>query len=84
MKIYRFDSLPSTNEYAKQLRTDEDAAVIADEQPAGKGSKGRSFASKKGAFISLCCASARVRQKTDSALWKTPRFPSCTPFPLSA
>ena len=54
MKIYRFDSLPSTNEYAKQLQTEEDAAVIADEQPAGKGSKGRSFTSRKGGvYLSL-------------------------------
>ena len=47
--IYRFDCLPSTQEYCKEHRdTGEEMAVFAACQSGGKGTKGRSFESKKG------------------------------------
>ncbi len=49
IKILRFESLPSTNEYAKTLRpTGEDTLIIAASQTGGKGTKGRSFSSNTG------------------------------------
>lgn len=47
--IYRFDCLPSTQEYCKEHRdTGEEMAVFAACQSGGKGTKGRSFESEKG------------------------------------
>ncbi len=45
-KIFRFDSLSSTNDYAKTLT--ENSFVIAKKQTGGRGTKGRSFSSNEG------------------------------------
>ncbi len=48
-KILRFDSLPSTNDYAKTLlKNGENTVVLAARQTGGRGTKGRSFSSEKG------------------------------------
>lgn len=46
MKTMILDSVDSTNLYAKNI--DEDVIVIAREQTAGRGTKGRSFSSARG------------------------------------
>ncbi len=47
--IERFETLPSTQEYAKAKRCEgQDLIVIAASQTGGKGTKGRSFISDKG------------------------------------
>lgn len=49
IKRIHFDEIGSTNEYAKQLRTlGQDAVVTADRQTGGRGTKGRSFSSNVG------------------------------------
>lgn len=48
MKIVHFDSLPSTNDYAKAYEEREDLIVTASRQTAGRGSKNRSFVSDMG------------------------------------
>lgn len=45
-KILRFESLNSTNDYAKTLT--ENAFVLAKKQTGGRGTKGRSFSSNEG------------------------------------
>ena len=45
-KIFRFDSLSSTNDYAKTLT--ENSFVLAKKQTGGRGTKGRSFSSNEG------------------------------------
>ena len=46
---YQFDNIPSTNDFAKTLLTKkENAFIYAYEQSGGRGTKGRSFSSKKG------------------------------------
>ena len=56
MKVYAFDSLPSTNDFLKTLDPEEDVAAVAGEQTGGRGSKGRSFSSAKGGvYLSLLC-----------------------------
>lgn len=51
-KLFIFDSLPSTNSLAKELAADSShkkaVAIIADAQSAGRGTRGRSFVSKRG------------------------------------
>ena len=48
-KILRFDSLPSTNDHAKELlKNGENTVVLAACQTGGRGTKGRSFSSEKG------------------------------------
>jgi len=49
-KIYRFDEVDSTNEYAKSLigKAPEGTIVLADRQTAGKGRFGRSWYSPEG------------------------------------
>lgn len=46
MKIVKLDTIDSTNLYAKKF--EEDVIVIAREQTAGRGTKGRSFSSERG------------------------------------
>ena len=46
MRTIRLEQVDSTNLYAKGFR--EDVIVIAREQTAGRGTKGRSFSSRKG------------------------------------
>ncbi len=52
-----FDSLPSTNDYAKEIaaKTTKPTVILAATQTGGKGSKGRSFFCEKGVgvYISL-------------------------------
>jgi len=49
MKIYNFDSIPSTNDFAKSvISLKEDCIITAAEQTNGHGSKGRSFCSPRG------------------------------------
>ncbi len=48
MKTKIFDKLPSTNDYAALVDEDEDFAIVANEQTGGKGTKGRTFSSKRG------------------------------------
>ena len=48
-KTERFDTLASTNDYAKQKRAEkENLIVIAKAQTGGRGTKGRSFSSAEG------------------------------------
>ena len=48
-EIVRFESIPSTNDYAKERRGEEkDLLVIAKRQTSGRGTKGRSFSSSEG------------------------------------
>ena len=54
IKIQAFESLDSTNNYLKKLASGgaaEGTVVIADEQTAGRGRMGRSFASAPGCGI---------------------------------
>ena len=48
MKILEFDTLPSTNDYAKSHSNEGDIIVIAKSQSKGRGSKNRSFHSGMG------------------------------------
>lgn len=49
MKIYNFDSIPSTNDFAESIaHLNEDSIITAAEQTDGHGSKGRSFVSPRG------------------------------------
>ena len=54
LPIYLFDTLDSTNRYAKQLEGEAPALVVASAQSGGKGRLGRTFVSPKGgAYFSL-------------------------------
>ncbi len=47
--IERFESIPSTNDYAKQKRVEgKDLVIVAKSQSGGRGTKGRSFSSSLG------------------------------------
>lgn len=47
--LYQFDELSSTNNFAKTLLNgSKNALIFADAQSSGRGTKGRSFSSKKG------------------------------------
>ncbi len=47
--IQRFETLPSTNDYAKEKRAEgQNLIIIAKEQSGGRGTKGRSFSSARG------------------------------------
>ncbi len=48
IKFFRFDTLPSTNDYAKASREREDFFVTAKRQTDGRGTKGRAFSSDEG------------------------------------
>ena len=51
IKVQAFESLDSTNNYLKKLAAEgaaEGTVVVADEQTAGRGRMGRSFASAPG------------------------------------
>ncbi len=48
-KYERFESIDSTNDYAKTKRSSkENLIIVAESQTGGRGTKGRSFSSKKG------------------------------------
>ena len=51
--IYHFDTLSSTNDYARELLKGDKplpAVILADHQTAGRGRRGRSFFSPEGGF----------------------------------
>ncbi len=55
MHVERFESIPSTNDYAKAKRIDgKNLVVVAKSQTGGRGTKGRSFSSDIGGlYISI-------------------------------
>lgn len=54
MKIFELDEVDSTNEYCKRINCEGEIIVCAKRQTAGKGTKGRSFASDEGGlFVSV-------------------------------
>ena len=54
MKIIELDEVDSTNEYCKRINCEGEIIVTAKRQTAGKGTKGRSFASAEGGlFVSV-------------------------------
>ncbi len=48
MRIISLESIDSTNNYLKRIKSEEDLVVTADVQTGGRGSKGRSFSSSAG------------------------------------
>ena len=83
MRAIHYETVDSTNEAAKRLvhagELTEPAYVLADEQTAGKGSRGRSWASPKGAgiYLSVVELPRRTIQTSDDAT-------STTSFTLAA
>ena len=65
MNILKFDSLPSTNDKAKELAAsgaEHGTVITAREQTAGRGTKGRSFYSPRGGlYISVINRRANIR-----------------------
>jgi len=55
MKIYHYDSIPSTNAQAKKMILDgvREGVLLAKRQTAGRGRLGRSFFSENGIFMSI-------------------------------
>ena len=54
MKTIYFEEISSTNDYLKNLNTEEDVLAIAKRQTGGRGTKGRSFFSEDGGvYLSL-------------------------------
>lgn len=55
MKIYHYETLPSTNAEAKRmiLNGARDGVLLAKQQTAGRGRLGRSFFSENGIFMSI-------------------------------
>ena len=55
MKIYHYETLPSTNAEAKRMILDgaREGVLLADRQTAGRGRLGRSFFSENGIFMSM-------------------------------
>lgn len=52
----RFDTLPSTNDYAKSLDNKENLFIVAKSQTGGRGTKGRAFSSKDGGiYLTRLC-----------------------------
>ena len=67
-KIYAFESIDSTNTFAKSLieeSTAEGSLVIAEEQTAGKGRQGRTWISERGKNLTF---SLIVKPKVSSKL----------------
>lgn len=60
LEIYHFDQLTSTNEFAKSLTSNNRALVIAEEQTAGKGRRGRQWFSGKGGIYCSYLFSPRL------------------------
>ena len=54
MKTIYFEEISSTNDYLKNLESEEDVLAIAKRQTGGRGTKGRSFISAEGGvYLSL-------------------------------
>ena len=67
MKIYKYNTLKSTNDTAKEI-LEENAVITADEQTAGKGRHGKSFFSPKGGiYMSIITKTDSLESLTLSA-----------------
>lgn len=70
--IFIFETLPSTNEYAKSLAQTQkkDALIIANEQTAGKGKQGKKFYSPKktGIYFSLLIHPEKINTQDASLI----------------
>lgn len=62
MKIYHYESIPSTNAQAKKMILDgmREGVLLAEHQSAGRGRLGRSFFSENGIFMSVILAPERI------------------------
>ena len=62
MKIYHYESIPSTNAQAKKMILDgmREGVLLAEHQSAGRGRLGRSFFSENGIFMSVILAPDRI------------------------
>ena len=88
-KFYQFDSIPSTNDFAKTLlECRENVLITAREQSGGRGTKGRSFLSKQGGVYATkldfyqnfpAQKAFEIMAKTATAVCKTLEFFSLKP-----
>ena len=62
MKIYHYETIPSTNAEAKKmiLNGEREGVFLAKRQTAGRGRLGRSFFSENGIFMSLIIAPEKI------------------------
>ncbi|MBQ3489828.1 MAG: biotin--[Clostridia bacterium] len=62
MKIYHYESIPSTNAEAKKMILEgvRDGVLLAEHQSAGRGRLGRSFFSENGIFMSIILSPKRI------------------------
>ena len=62
MKIYHYETLPSTNAEAKKMVLDgaRDGVLLAGRQTAGRGRLGRSFFSENGIFMSVIVSPEKI------------------------
>ena len=62
MKIYHYETLPSTNAEAKRMILDgvREGVLLADRQTAGRGRLGRSFFSENGIFMSMILSPEKI------------------------
>ncbi len=62
MKIYHYETLPSTNAEAKKMVLDgaRDGVLLAGRQTAGRGRLGRSFFSENGIFMSVILSPEKI------------------------
>ena len=62
MKIYHYETIPSTNAEAKKmiLNGAREGVLLADRQSAGRGRLGRSFFSENGIFMSIILSPKRI------------------------
>ena len=62
MKIYHYETIPSTNAEAKKmiLNGAREGVLLAKTQTAGRGRLGRSFFSENGIFMSVILASEKI------------------------
>ena len=62
MKIYHYETIPSTNAEAKRMILDgaREGVLLAKTQTAGRGRLGRSFFSENGIFMSMILAPEKI------------------------
>ena len=62
MKIYHYETIPSTNAEAKRMILDgvREGILLAQTQTAGRGRLGRSFFSENGIFMSMILAPEKI------------------------